>query len=70
MSAAVQPMHEAAIRQYAKQLRLPTLGSQFASLAEQAVKMCRRDRSGRSQGVVRQAFLGAPGASITGGRVC
>ena len=38
MSAAVRPMHEAAIRQYAKQLRLPTLGSQFASLAEQAVK--------------------------------
>ena len=25
--------------------------------------------SGRSQGVVRQAFLGAPAASITGGRV-
>ena len=38
MSAAVEPLHEAAIRQYAKQLRLPTLGSQFAGLAEQAVK--------------------------------
>src|SRR6266478_4987747 len=38
MSAAVQPMHEAAIRQYAKQLRLPTVGGQFARLAEQAVK--------------------------------
>src|SRR5579863_6725619 len=38
MSAAVQPMHEAAIRQYAKQLHLPTLGGQFARLAEQAVK--------------------------------
>jgi DNA replication protein DnaC len=31
-------MHEAAIRQYAKQLRLPTVGGQFARLAEQAVK--------------------------------
>lgn len=38
MSAAVRPMHEAAIRQYAKQLRLPTVGSQFGRLAEQAVK--------------------------------
>ena len=38
MSAAVEPLHEAAIRQYAKQLRLPTLGSQFAGLADQAVK--------------------------------
>src|SRR6202050_2007939 len=38
MSAAVQPMQEAAIRQYAKQLHLPTLGGQFARLAEQAVK--------------------------------
>lgn len=38
MSAAIQPMHEAIIQQYAKQLRLPTLGSQFASLAEQAAK--------------------------------
>ena len=38
MSAAVKPMHEAAIRQYAKQLRLPTVGGQFARLAEQAVK--------------------------------
>jgi DNA replication protein DnaC len=31
-------MHEAAIRQYAKQLRLPTVGGQFDRLAEQAVK--------------------------------
>ena len=38
MSAEVQPMQEAAIRQYAKQLHLPTLGGQFARLAEQAVK--------------------------------
>ncbi len=38
MSAAVKPMQEAAIRQYAKQLHLPTLGGQFARLAEQAVK--------------------------------
>src|SRR3989449_11337447 len=38
MSAAVQPMHEAAIRQYANQLRLPTVGGQFVRLAEQAVK--------------------------------
>jgi len=38
MSATVEPMHEAAIRQYAKQLRLPTVGGQFARLAEQAVK--------------------------------
>jgi DNA replication protein DnaC len=38
MRAAVKPIQEAAIRQYAKQLRLPTLGGQFARLAEQAVK--------------------------------
>jgi DNA replication protein DnaC len=38
MSPAVQPMQAAAIGQYAKQLHLPTLGSQFARLAEQAVK--------------------------------
>jgi DNA replication protein DnaC len=38
MSAAVKPMQEAAIRQYAKQLRVPTLGGQFAGLAEEAVK--------------------------------
>ena len=31
-------LRDAAIRQYAKQLRLPTLGGQFARLAEQAVK--------------------------------
>ncbi len=38
MSAVVQPLHEAAIRQYARQLRLPTVGGQFARSAEQAVK--------------------------------
>lgn len=38
MSPAVQPMQAAAIGQYAKQLHLPTLGSQFTRLAEQAVK--------------------------------
>ena len=38
MSAAVKPLQEAAIQQYAKQLRLPTLGGQFARLAEEAVK--------------------------------
>jgi DNA replication protein DnaC len=38
MSVAVKPILEAAIAQYAKQLHLPTLGGQFARLAEQAVK--------------------------------
>lgn len=38
MSAEVRPMQEAAIQQYAKQLRLPTLGGQFARLAGEAVK--------------------------------
>ena len=38
MSAGVRPMQEAAIQQYAKQLRLPTLGEQFARLAGEAVK--------------------------------
>jgi len=37
MSAA-KPVQQAAIQQYAKQLRLPTLGDQFARLAEEAVK--------------------------------
>jgi DNA replication protein DnaC len=37
MSAA-KPMQQAAILQYAKQLHLPTLGDQFVSLAEEAVK--------------------------------
>lgn len=36
MSAAA--LEEAAIRQYAKQLRLPTVGGQFLRLAEQAAK--------------------------------
>ena len=38
MSAAAKPVQEAAIQQYAKQLRLPTLGGQFARLAGEAVK--------------------------------
>jgi len=37
MSAA-KSMQQAAILQYAKQLHLPTLGDQFVSLAEEAVK--------------------------------
>lgn len=37
MSAA-KPMQQAAILQYVKQLHLPTLGDQFVSLAEEAVK--------------------------------
>jgi DNA replication protein DnaC len=45
MSATTKPMHEAAIGQYAKQLRLPTVGSQFARLAEQAVKEKQSHRS-------------------------
>ena len=36
--SAVKSVQEAAIGQYAKQLRLPTLGGQFALLAAQAVK--------------------------------
>lgn len=35
---AAKPMQQAAIQQYAKQLHLPTLGGQFAGLAEEAVK--------------------------------
>jgi DNA replication protein DnaC len=35
---ATKPMQQAAILQYAKQLHLPTLGDQFVSLAEEAVK--------------------------------
>ena len=38
MIAAARPVQEAAIQQYAKQLRLPTLGGQFARLAGEAVK--------------------------------
>lgn len=37
MSAA-KPVQQSVIQQYAKQLRLPTLGDQFARLAEEAVK--------------------------------
>ena len=36
--SAPKPVLQAAIQQYAKQLRLPTLGEQFARLAEEAVK--------------------------------
>src|SRR5579863_6505172 len=35
---AVKPVQQAAIQQYARQLHLPTLGDQFAGLAEEAVK--------------------------------
>ena len=38
MSVATQSLQEATIRQYTKQLRLPTFGGQFARLAEQAIK--------------------------------
>lgn len=38
MSAATAVLNQAAIRQYAKQLRLPTVGGQFERLADQAVK--------------------------------
>lgn len=38
MSAAGQAVQEAVVGQYAKQLRLPTIASQFARMAEQAVK--------------------------------
>jgi DNA replication protein DnaC len=36
--SVTKPVLQAAIQQYAKQLRLPTLGDQFARLAEEAVK--------------------------------
>src|SRR5215207_3540624 len=38
MSAATTALQEAVIQQYSKQLRLPTLGGQFARLATQAIK--------------------------------
>ena len=38
MSAPSIALQQAAIRDYAKQLRLPTLGTQFVALAEQAIK--------------------------------
>lgn len=38
MSATSIALQQAAIRDYAKQLRLPTLGTQFVPLAEQAIK--------------------------------
>jgi hypothetical protein len=36
--SATKPVLQAAILQYAKQLRLPTVGDQFARLADEAVK--------------------------------
>lgn len=38
MSAAAADLQQATIREYARQLRLPTLGSQFVNLAEEAAK--------------------------------
>jgi DNA replication protein DnaC len=38
MSAAVMELQQSTIREYARQLHLPTLGSQFMKLAEEAVK--------------------------------
>jgi DNA replication protein DnaC len=38
MSAPLIALQQAAIRDYAKQLRLPMVGSQFVALAEQAIK--------------------------------
>lgn len=38
MSAVTTSLQEAVIQQYSKQLRLPTLGGQFARLATQAIK--------------------------------
>jgi DNA replication protein DnaC len=38
MSAATVPLQQSAIRQYTRQLRLPTVGGQFMKLAEEAVK--------------------------------
>ena len=38
MSAPAIALQQATIRNYAKQLRLPTLGGQFARLAEEAIK--------------------------------
>jgi len=38
MSAAVIELQQSTIRQYAMQLRLPTVGSQFVKVAEEAVK--------------------------------
>ena len=38
MKAAEASLREQAIRQYTRQLRLPTIGSQFGRMAEEAVK--------------------------------
>src|SRR5450759_4479846 len=53
MSVATVPVQQATIRQYAKQLQLATVGGQFLSMAEEAVK--------QKQGHLRylEALLGA-----------
>jgi hypothetical protein len=38
MSAATVHLQQSTIRQYTRQLRLPTLGGQYLKLAEEAVK--------------------------------
>ena len=38
MSAATVELQQSTIREYARQLRLPALGSQFVKLAEEAGK--------------------------------
>jgi len=38
MSVATVPVQQATIRQYAKDLKLATVGGQFLSMAEEAVK--------------------------------
>src|ERR1700692_2571286 len=38
MSTATDPVQQATIRQYAKQLQLTTIGGQFTQVAEQAVR--------------------------------
>jgi hypothetical protein len=38
MSAAAMELQQSTIREYTRQLHLPTLGSQFLKLAEEAVK--------------------------------
>jgi len=38
MSVATIPVQQATIRQYAKDLKLATVGGQFLSMAEEAVK--------------------------------
>ena len=52
-AAATAPVQQATIRQYAKQLLLRTVGTQFAELAEEAV------RQKRSHLNYLEALLGA-----------